>query len=80
MVYDLNHWTNPLFIQASPTTGTAIETIFELEVQGCDDEETDFPLSYMFFIENVDTGDIRKLTASPLVGNSEYSTKLESGK
>lgn len=53
---------------------------FTLEVEGCDDEEVDFPLSYHFFIKNLETGDIRRLTSSAQVGTSDYSTKLEVGK
>ena len=49
-------------------------------MQSCDDAATDFPLSYMFYIQDIATGEIRELTSSPLVGNSEYSAKMESGK
>jgi len=49
-------------------------------MEGCDDDETDFPLTYRFYTVDVDNSDkVTYLTAESQLA-SEISTKLSAGK
>ncbi|KAF6029774.1 hypothetical protein EB796_011922 [Bugula neritina] len=61
------------------TSGTALTDEFTAVMEGCDDDETDFPLTYRFYTVDVDNSDkVTYLTAESQLA-SEISTKLSAG-